>query len=62
MKWHEIGPEEVLQSINTSRENGLTEKDVQKRVKHHGFNELKEAEKRVCCANILMPLQSLPSY
>lgn len=45
MKWHEIGPEEVLQSINTSRENGLTEKDVQKRVKHHGFNELKEAEK-----------------
>ncbi|USK30521.1 calcium-translocating P-type ATPase, SERCA-type [Bacillus sp. CMF21] len=45
MKWHEIGPEEVLQSINTSRENGLSEKDVQKRVKHHGFNELKEAEK-----------------
>ncbi|KEZ50036.1 calcium-translocating P-type ATPase, SERCA-type [Metabacillus indicus] len=45
MKWHEVKPEEVLESIHSSRENGLSEKDVQKRVRHHGFNELKEAEK-----------------
>ncbi|WP_273125465.1 calcium-translocating P-type ATPase, SERCA-type [Bacillus weihaiensis] len=45
MKWHEMRSDEVMNSINTDAENGLTSKEVQKRTQKFGFNELKEAER-----------------
>jgi Ca2+-transporting ATPase len=45
MKWHEMRSEEVMNSINTDVDSGLTSKEVQKREQKFGFNELKEADR-----------------
>lgn len=45
MKWHEMRSEEVMNSINTDADSGLTSKEVQKREQKFGYNELKEADR-----------------
>ncbi|QHZ46746.1 calcium-translocating P-type ATPase, SERCA-type [Bacillus sp. NSP9.1] len=45
MKWHEMGQTELLNITKTSINNGLTEKEVQKRLERHGANELQEGER-----------------
>ncbi|WP_299087030.1 calcium-translocating P-type ATPase, SERCA-type [uncultured Metabacillus sp.] len=45
MKWHEMRSEEVMNSIDTDSDLGLTSKEVQKREQKFGYNELKEADR-----------------
>lgn len=45
MKWHEMRSDEVMDSINTDGDSGLTSKEVQKRTQKFGLNELKEADR-----------------
>ena len=44
MKWYEMITDEVEKRLNTNYTTGLTSKEVEKRIKQFGFNELKEAE------------------
>ncbi len=45
MKFHEMGQTDLLEATNTSMKQGLTEKEVKKRLDKHGSNELQEGEK-----------------
>ncbi|MDK2598956.1 cation-transporting P-type ATPase [Bacillus stercoris] len=46
MKFHEMGQTDLLEATNTSMKQGLTEKEVKKRLDKHGPNELQEGKKR----------------
>lgn len=43
--WHSMPIEEVLQKLNTTEE-GLSDKEAQKRLKEHGYNELRGKKRR----------------
>ncbi|MBU7592059.1 calcium-translocating P-type ATPase, SERCA-type [Metabacillus halosaccharovorans] len=45
MKWHEMRSDEVMDTIHSDRDVGLTNKEVQKRTQKFGLNELKEADR-----------------
>ncbi|WEY96160.1 calcium-translocating P-type ATPase, SERCA-type [Bacillus subtilis] len=45
MKFHEMGQTDLLEATNTSMKQGLTEKEVKKRLDKHGPNELQEGKK-----------------
>ncbi|MEG7378394.1 calcium-translocating P-type ATPase, SERCA-type [Bacillus subtilis] len=45
MKFHEMGQTDLLEATNTSMKQGLTEKEVKKRLDKHGPNELAEGKK-----------------
>ncbi|WP_226665778.1 calcium-translocating P-type ATPase, SERCA-type [Metabacillus litoralis] len=45
MKWHEMRSEDVMNSINTDSNSGLSDKEVKKREQKFGLNELKEADR-----------------
>jgi len=45
MKWHEMRSDEVMDTIHSDRDSGLTNKEVQKRTQKFGLNELKEADR-----------------
>ncbi|MEG7334191.1 calcium-translocating P-type ATPase, SERCA-type [Bacillus sp. 0102A] len=45
MKFHEMGQIDLLEATNTSMKQGLTEKEVKKRLDKHGPNELQEGKK-----------------
>ncbi|MCC9020715.1 calcium-translocating P-type ATPase, SERCA-type [Bacillus nakamurai] len=45
MKFHEMGQTDLLQATNTSIKQGLTEKEVKKRLEKHGPNELQEGKR-----------------
>lgn len=45
MKFHEMGQTDLLEATNTSMKQGLTEKEVKKRLDKHGSNELQEGKK-----------------
>lgn len=45
MKWHEMRSDEVMDTIHSDRDIGLTNKEVQKRTEKFGLNELKEADR-----------------
>ncbi|PMC38383.1 calcium-translocating P-type ATPase, SERCA-type [Bacillus sp. UMB0899] len=45
MKWHEMRSDEVMNTISSDRDVGLTNKEVQKRTQKFGLNELKEADR-----------------
>ncbi|HZH60902.1 MAG TPA: calcium-translocating P-type ATPase, SERCA-type [Metabacillus sp.] len=45
MKWHEMRSDEVMDTIHSDRDVGLTTKEVQKRTEKFGLNELKEADR-----------------
>ncbi|KDE32801.1 calcium-translocating P-type ATPase, SERCA-type [Bacillus altitudinis] len=45
MNWHELNQTDLLKTMNTSIGDGLSEKDVQKRLEKHGPNELQEGKK-----------------
>lgn len=40
MKFHEMGQTDLLEATNTSMKQGLTEKEVKKRLDKHGPNEM----------------------
>ncbi len=44
--WHTLEVDPVLKQLQTDKQHGLTHKEVETRLKTHGFNELKK-EKRV---------------
>lgn len=46
MNWHELNQTDLLKTMNTSIGDGLSEKDVQKRLEKHGPNELQEGKRR----------------
>ncbi|GAA0331360.1 calcium-translocating P-type ATPase, SERCA-type [Bacillus carboniphilus] len=46
MKFHEMPVEDLKKSLSTDFENGLSNEEVKKRRKQHGFNELQEGEKQ----------------
>ncbi len=43
VSWHSLNNEEVLRSLDTHLDRGLTTEEVQKRQAEHGFNQLQEA-------------------
>ncbi|MEQ5998579.1 calcium-translocating P-type ATPase, SERCA-type [Bacillus amyloliquefaciens] len=45
MKFHEMGQTDLLKATNTSIKQGLTEKEVKKRLEKHGPNELQEGKR-----------------
>lgn len=45
MKFHEMGQTDLLKATNTSIKQGLTEKEVEKRLEKHGPNELQEGKR-----------------
>ncbi|MCY8425707.1 calcium-translocating P-type ATPase, SERCA-type [Bacillus vallismortis] len=45
MKFHEMEQTDLLEATNTSMKQGLTEKEVKKRLDKHGPNELQEGKK-----------------
>jgi len=45
MKWHEMRSDEVMDTIHSDRDVGLTNKEVLKRTEKFGLNELKEADR-----------------
>ncbi|WP_375005356.1 calcium-translocating P-type ATPase, SERCA-type [Bacillus velezensis] len=45
MKFHEMGQTDLLKATNTSIKQGLTEKEVKKRLEKHGLNELQEGKR-----------------
>lgn len=45
MIWHKLSVQEVLESVHTNAESGLSEEEALRRVKRDGFNEMKEAER-----------------
>ena len=45
MKWHEMRSDEVMNTIHSDRDVGLTSKEVQNRTEKFGLNELKEADR-----------------
>lgn len=45
MNWYEMKTEEVEERVNSNFKTGLSEKEVKVRLKSHGYNELKEAER-----------------
>lgn len=45
MNWHELNQTDLLKTMNTSIGDGLSEKDVQKRLEKHVLNELQEGKK-----------------
>ncbi len=46
MEWYNLSKEEVLKKLNTSL-NGLSEKEVEKRVEEHGYNIIKKEKESV---------------
>lgn len=44
MKFHEMGQTDLLEATNTSMKQGLTEKEVKKRLDKHGPNEMQEGK------------------
>lgn len=53
MKWYNMKPEEVEHKTNASLSDGLTDKNVKKRIGTFGLNKLKEAEKASALATFL---------
>ncbi|GAE33891.1 cation-transporting ATPase [Halalkalibacter akibai JCM 9157] len=45
MNWYKLKEEEVTSSVGTSIERGLSEKEVEKRLKRYGYNKLDEGKK-----------------
>lgn len=45
MKFHEMEQTDLVEATNTSMKQGLTEKEVKKRLETHGPNELQEGKK-----------------
>ncbi|MBZ5518696.1 calcium-translocating P-type ATPase, SERCA-type [Bacillus sp. KS1] len=45
MKFHEMGQTDLLKATNTSIKQGLSEKEVKKRLEKHGPNELQEGKR-----------------
>lgn len=45
MIWHNMTVKEVMDQVKTNIENGLSEEEVQKRLKKDGYNEIKENER-----------------
>jgi P-type Ca2+ transporter type 2C len=43
--WHAMENSDVVNELGTDIERGLTEKEIQKRLEEHGYNELKKEER-----------------
>lgn len=53
MEWYRQNKEELLSNLNTNMDSGLPKEEVENRLKKHGYNELKEEEKKSTLSKIL---------
>jgi Ca2+-transporting ATPase len=53
MEWYRKTKEELLSDLNTNIDSGLSQNEVENRLKKYGFNELKEEEKKNLLSKIL---------
>ncbi|MFB3885229.1 MAG: cation-transporting P-type ATPase [Thermodesulfobacteriota bacterium] len=44
-KWHAMEIDQVLRELNTDPHHGLSDEEVQTRLKQYGYNELRKKEK-----------------
>ncbi len=56
MKFHEMGQTDLLKATNTSIKQGLTEKEVKKRLEKHGPNELQEGKRTLSDRRVFRPI------
>ena len=61
MKWVKETINEVLESLNTNRTTGLTQKEVDHRQQKYGLNEFEEEKKETLFQKILHHLLEIPS-
>ena len=53
MEWYRKTKEELLSSLDTNIENGISQKEIEERLKKYGYNELKEEETKGWLSKIL---------
>lgn len=57
MTYHDITPEETIRMLDTDQKNGLTDKQVKKRLNAYGENKLAEKKKKSLLARFLAQFQ-----
>ncbi len=45
MNWYQLKEDEVTKSVGTNKEKGLSQKEVEKRLKTYGSNKLEEGKR-----------------
>ena len=51
--WYKISKEDLISSLETDPQSGLTDDEVKKRISKYGTNELKEEEKKSFLSKLL---------
>ncbi|GAO30808.1 cation-translocating P-type ATPase [Geofilum rubicundum] len=61
-KWHTMSAEEVLESLSSDIEKGLSDNEVQKRTEKYGPNEIPKGKKRSWLSRLLMQFHNVLIY